>query len=107
MQDEFQILVNGMALGLVEPHKMKLKRKFNAGRSLTDDDLIFSLEEEHINDMSANHGRQVVSSLHSIRETGSLKFKSKSAAATGAASSTRPKFSSLRLERHSSTNEVS
>lgn len=102
-------MVNGIALGLVEPHKMKFKRKLNAGRSLTDDDLICNLEEEQRSgDLAHNHGRHAVSSVHSIRETGSLKCKSKSAttAATSAAPA-RPKFSSLRLERHAPTTDVS
>lgn len=110
VQDEFQIVVNGIALGLVEPHKMKLKRKLNAGRSLTDDDLIFNLEEEqHSGDLAQNHGRHAVSSVHthSIRETGSLKCKSKSSTTAAATAPARPKFSSLRLERHAPTTDVS
>lgn len=83
---------------------MKFKRKNNAGfRSLTDDELIFNLEEEHTGDLTHSHtySTQAVSS-HCIKESGSLKFKSKSASA----SSTRPKFSSLRLEKHVHNNDV-
>lgn len=57
--DEIQLLVTGMALGLGEPSKLtKYKRKIAApqqtkeSRKMADDELIFSLEEEHISDLS-------------------------------------------------------
>lgn len=84
---------------------MKLKRKINSGvRSMADDDLIFNLDEEHSSDLTQSHSSpmQAVSS-HSIRESGSLKFKNKSTLA----SSSRPKFSSLRLEKHIHSKDVS
>lgn len=89
----------------MEPQKIKMKRKINSNvRSMADDDLIFNLDEEHTSDLTQSHSSpmQAVSS-HSIRESGSLKFKNKSALA----SSSRPKFSSLRLEKHIHTNDVS
>lgn len=84
---------------------MKMKRRINSGvRSMADDDLIFNLDEEHTSELTQSHSSpmQAVSS-HSIRESGSLKFKNKSALA----SSSRPKYSSLRLEKHMHTNDVS
>lgn len=98
-QDEFQILVNGIALGLSEPNKLKFRRKMQAcAKSMTDDDLIFNLEEEHVNDLSNSqtYSMQAVSSSpvrnQYLKETGSLKLKSKSPS--------RPLFRSLRLDRH-------
>lgn len=98
-QDEFQILVNGIALGLSEPNKLKFRRKMQAcAKAMTDDDLIFNLEEEHVNDLSNSqtYSMQAVSSSpvrnQYLKETGSLKLKSKSPS--------RPLFRSLRLDRH-------
>lgn len=111
-QDEFQILVNGIALGLSEPNKLKYKRKLapvaskselskKMGAGLTDDELIFNLEEEQVTDLSHSptFPVQAVSSNSSgmtscqlITQTGSLKLKSRSP--------TRPIFRSVRLERH-------
>lgn len=111
MQDEFQILVNGIALGLSEPNKLKYKRKLapvvskaelskKSGVGLTDDELIFNLEEEQVTDLSHSptFPIQAVSnscgmpSSQLITQTGSLKLKSRSP--------TRPIFRSVRLERH-------
>lgn len=100
MQDEFQILVNGIALGLSDPNKMRFRRKMQTcGKALTDDELIFNLEEEHINELAngQNYSTQAVSGSSPLRnqclkETGSLKLKSKSPS--------RPLFRSLRLDRH-------
>ncbi|XP_055305715.1 C2 domain-containing protein 5 isoform X2 [Sitodiplosis mosellana] len=103
--DEFQILVNGIALGLTEPNKLKFRRKMQAcAKTLTDDELIFNLEEEHITEHSNNqsYSSQAVSSTSHVRnqylkETGSLKLKSKSPS--------RPLFRSLRLDKHASLRE--
>lgn len=111
MQDEFQILVNGIALGLSEPNKLKYKRKLapiaskselskKAGVGLTDDELIFNLEEEQVTDLShsptfpiqAVSNSSGMTSSQLITQTGSLKLKSRSP--------TRPIFRSVRLERH-------
>lgn len=110
-QDEFQILVNGIALGLSEPNKLKYKRKLapiaskselskKAGVGLTDDELIFNLEEEQVTDLShsptfpiqAVSNSSGMTSSQLITQTGSLKLKSRSP--------TRPIFRSVRLERH-------
>lgn len=68
-------------------------------KTLTDDELIFNLEEEHVTDHSNNQSfsSQAVSSTSHVRnsylkETGSLKLKSKSPS--------RPLFRSLRLDKH-------
>lgn len=99
MQDEFQILVNGIALGLSEPNKMRFRRKIQAcAKAMTDEELIFNLEEEHVNELAngQNYAAQAVSSSplrnQCLKETGSLKLKSKSPS--------RPLFRSLRLDRH-------
>ncbi|XP_031621264.1 C2 domain-containing protein 5 isoform X3 [Contarinia nasturtii] len=53
--DEFQILVNGIALGLSEPKKLHFRRKMQtSAKPMTDDELIFNLEEEHVTDLSNN-----------------------------------------------------
>lgn len=90
--------MNGIALGLCEPNKMKFKRKTPTyAKSMTDDELIFNLEEEHVTDLSNSHSysMQAVSSHvrnQYLKETGSLKLKNKSPS--------RPIFRSLRLEKH-------
>lgn len=67
-------------------------------KAFADDDMIFNLEEEHVNDMShsQSYSMQAVSSSplrnEYHKETGSLKLKSKSPS--------RPMFRSLRLDRH-------
>lgn len=67
-------------------------------KTMADDDLIFNLEEEHVTDLSNSqtYPSQAVSSSHVrnlyLKETGSLKLKSKSPS--------RPQFRSLRLDRH-------
>lgn len=65
-------------------------------KPITDDDLIFNLEEEHVTDLSNSQSSQAVSSSHVrnvyLKETGSLKLKSKSPS--------RPQFRSLRLDKH-------
>lgn len=110
-QDEFQILVNGIALGLSEPNKLKYKRKLapvasktelsrKSGAGLTDDELIFNLEEEQVSDLSHSPTFPIqavstssgMTSSQLITQTGSLKLKSRSP--------TRPIFRSVRLERH-------
>lgn len=93
-------MVNGIALGLSEPNKLKFRRKMQAcAKAMTDDELIFNLEEEHVNELAngQNYSTQAVSSIplrnQSLKETGSLKLKSKSPS--------RPLFRSLRLDsRH-------
>lgn len=69
----------------------------SCAKALTDDELIFNLEEEHVTDHSNNQSfsSQAVSSTSHVRnqylkETGSLKLKSKSPS--------RPLFRSLRLD---------
>lgn len=91
--------MNGIALGLSEPNKLKFRRKMQvSAKTMTDDDMIFNLEEEHVNDMShsQSYSTQAVSSSPVAneyhKETGSLKLKSKSPS--------RPLFRSLRLDRH-------
>lgn len=98
-QDEFQILVNGIALGLSEPKKLQFRRKMQAcAKNVTEDDMIFNLEEEHVTDLSNNqsYSSQAVSNSHVrnqyLKETGSLKLKSRSPS--------RPLFRSLRLDKH-------
>lgn len=92
-------MVNGIALGLSEPNKLKFRRKMQGcSKVMTDDELIFNLEEEHVTDLSNNQSypSQAVSSNHVrnqyLKETGSLKLKSKSPS--------RPLFRSLRLDKH-------
>lgn len=91
-------MVNGIALGLSEPNKLKFRRKMQACAKTDTDELIFNLEEEHVNDLSNNqsYSSQAVSSNHVrnqyLKETGSLKLKSKSPS--------RPLFRSLRLDKH-------
>lgn len=93
-QDEFQILVNGIALGLLEPSKMRFKRKMQTGgKPFTDDELIFNLEEEHITDFANGHTQQAVRCHvrnQYLKESGSLKLKN-------SRSPSRPVFRSLRL----------
>lgn len=91
--------MNGIALGLTEPNKLKFRRKMQAcAKTLTDDELIFNLEEEHVTDSNnQSYSSQAVSSTSHVRneylkETGSLKLKSKSPS--------RPLFRSLRLDKH-------
>lgn len=111
-QDEFQILVNGIALGLSEPNKTKTKRKLMTnvqkhGTHCTDDELIFNLEEEHLTDLShsSSFPAQAVSNSSSsttpscstfrrqlLMQTGSLKLKKSK-------SPSRPIFRSMRLEK--------
>lgn len=102
-QDEFQILVNGIAIGLLEPSKIRFKRKMQAGgKPLTDDELIFNLEEEHITDFTngqsytqqavRSHGRNQY-----LKESGSLKLKN-------SRSPSRPVYRSLRLDKNVLTN---
>lgn len=102
-QDEFQILVNGIALGLSEPNKMRFKRKLQTTgmKPMTDDELIFNLEEEHVTDLSngQTYTQQAVSNHvrnQYLKETGSLKLKSRSPS--------RPVFRSLRLDKNVLTN---
>lgn len=98
LQDEFQILVNGIALGLSEPNKMRFKRKMHVGgKPMTDDELIFNLEEEQVTDLSngQTYTQQAVSSHvrnQFFKETGSLKLKNRSPS--------RPVFRSLRLDKN-------
>lgn len=102
VQDEIQLLVTGMALGLGEPSKLtKYKRKIAAplqtkeSRKLADDELIFSLEEEHVSDLSQTQSLTFpVSGGHQFSQTGSLKLKNKSPTR----SATR--YNSVRLSRH-------
>lgn len=82
-----------------EPNKLKFRRKMQAcTKPMTEDDMIFNLEEESVNDMShsQSYSMQAVSSSpvrnEYLKETGSLKLKSKSPS--------RPLFRSLRLDRH-------
>lgn len=74
---------------------MKFRRKMQT-KTITDDDLIFNLEEEHVTDLSNSQSSQAVSNSHVrnvyLKETGSLKLKSKSPS--------RPQFRSLRLDKH-------
>lgn len=99
VQDEFQILVNGIALGLTEPKKIHFRRKMQmSAKPMSDDELIFNLEEEHVTDLSNSQtsSTQAVSSSSHVRnqylkETGSLKLKSRSPS--------RPLFRSLRLDK--------
>lgn len=91
-----------MALGLGEPSKLtKYKRKIAAplqtkeSRKLADDELIFSLEEEHVSDLSQTQSLTFpVSGGHQFSQTGSLKLKNKSPTR----SATR--YNSVRLSRH-------
>lgn len=75
---------------------MRFRRKMQAcAKALTDDELIFNLEE--VNENGQNYSTQAVSSSSPLRnqclkETGSLKLKSKSPS--------RPLFRSLRLDRN-------
>lgn len=106
-------MVNGIALGLSEPNKLKFKRKLvpaqlikeptkktalntKIGGGGTDDELIFSLEEEQVTDLthSPTFPANAVSTVRNqlITQTGSLKLKSRSPL--------RPIFRSVRLERH-------
>lgn len=93
LQEEIQVLVTGMALGLGEPSKLtKYKRKVAAtpqtkeSRKIADDELIFSLEEEQLSDSPGSSSHQ------QLIQTSSLKLKSKSP--------TRTRFNSVRLSRH-------
>lgn len=67
-------------------------------KPIADDEMIFNLEEENVNDMShsQSYSTQAVSSSplrnEYLKETGSLKLKSKSPS--------RPLFRSLRLDRN-------
>lgn len=107
-----------MALGLGEPSKLtKYKRKIAAplqtkeSRKLADDELIFSLEEEHISDLSqtqsltfpATSSSTSTSSVaaaggHQFSQSGSLKLKGKSPIRQ------TPRFNSVRLSRHVKLN---
>lgn len=78
---------------------MRFRRKIQAcAKAMTDEELIFNLEEEHVNELAngQNYAAQAVSSSplrnQCLKETGSLKLKSKSPS--------RPLFRSLRLDRH-------
>lgn len=110
-----------MALGLGEPSKLtKYKRKIAAplqtkeSRKQADDELIFSLEEEHVSDLSQTQsltfpvsgtgvggggGGGGVSSVsnvgHQFSQTGSLKLKNRSPNRLGAT-----RYNSVRLSRH-------
>lgn len=98
-----------MALGLGEPSKLtKYKRKIAAplqtkeSRKLADDELIFSLEEEHVSDLSQTQSLTFpVSGGHQFSQTGSLKLKNKSPTR----SATR--YNSVRLSRHVITPPIS
>lgn len=92
--------MNGIALGLNDPNKSKFKRRLptthNAKelrRSLmTDEELIFNLEEEQVNDLSHSptfpvNAVSTRSNRNQLAQTGSLKLKSKSPF--------RPKFRSI------------
>lgn len=67
-------------------------------KTMSDDELIFNLEDEHVTDLANNHSysSQAVSNSHVrnlyLKETGSLKLKSKSPS--------RPLFRSLRLDKN-------
>lgn len=67
-------------------------------KNATEDDMIFNLEEEHVTDLSNNqsYSSHAVSNSHVrnqyLKETGSLKLKSRSPS--------RPLFRSLRLDKH-------
>lgn len=102
--------MNGIALGLSEPNKLKFKRKLNvnmasttaASKSMANDELIFNLEEEQVTDLAnVQYSTQAVSSnvrnQNFAKETGSLKLKNRSP-------TSRPLFRSLRLEKHVLTN---
>lgn len=71
----------------------------SSAKSMTDDELIFNLEEEQVTDLTngQTHATQAVSSnvrnQNFAKETGSLKLKNRSP-------SSRPMFRSLRLEKH-------
>lgn len=75
---------------------MRFKRKMHSsGKPLTDDELIFNLEEEHITDFenSQIYTQQAVRSHvrnQYLKESGSLKLKN-------SRSPSRPVFRSLRL----------
>lgn len=84
-QDEIQILVIGMALGLGEPSKLtKYKRKIagaeqtKESRKIAEDELIFSLEEEHVSDLSQTQSLTFPTNPQQLTQTGSLKLKNKS-----------------------------
>lgn len=100
-----------MALGLGEPSKLtKYKRKIAAplqtkeSRKLADDELIFSLEEEHVSDLSQTQSLNFASSSasnssatasgHQFSQSGSLKLKGKSPTRQ------TPRFNSVRLLKH-------
>lgn len=78
----------------------KYKRKTTANRDgknpPTDDELIFNLEEEHVTDLMSHSPSFPVQpvSTHTkyFAQTGSLKLKGKSP--------TKPKYNSVRLEKH-------
>lgn len=67
-------------------------------KAMSDADMIFDLEEEHVNELAngQNYSTQAVSNSplrnQLLKETGSLKLKSKSPS--------RPLFRSLRLDRN-------
>ncbi|KAL5274474.1 C2CD5 family protein [Megaselia abdita] len=96
--DEIQVLVTGMALGLGEPTKLsKSRRKTMSttsdssqsgtnGKKSTEEDLIFSLDEDQNMDGSYNPGSMTNYGAHSLK----LRKNSPS----------RTKFSSMRLSRH-------
>lgn len=94
-----------MALGLGEPTKLaKYKRKTMAatsqatkdakkGTNGADDELIFSLEEEQMSDLTQTQSLTFPSvTNHSFVQTNSLKLKSKSP--------TRSRFNAVRLSKH-------
>lgn len=92
-QDEIQVLITGMALGLGEPSKMaKSRRKAGSdssqsgtnGKKSTEDDLIFNLDEDQ--NMDGSYNPAVNYGTHSLK----LRKNSPS----------RTKFSSMRLSRH-------
>lgn len=92
--------MNGIALGLHDPNKAKFKRRLPPMQNtkeyrrsmMTDDELIFNLEEEQVNDLSHSPTfpvNAVSTQAHrsQFAQTGSLKLKSKSPL--------RPKFRSV------------
>lgn len=108
--DEIQLLVTGMALGLGEPQRAnKYKRKIVHSVSRDkkiDDDLIFSLEEDNVGESKEENSNPQpstsatpMSTLNSphFNQSGSLKFRKNTP--------TRTRFNSMKFSRHTALND--
>lgn len=90
-QDEIQLLVTGMALGLGEPKIIKLKRKA-ATTSKVDDELIFNLDDVNNSNAEPKVMPSFTPTGQQPTHTQSLKLRNKSP--------TRTRLNSIKLSRH-------